>query len=205
MFKFSKKHKSKLRLFIKGSAGFAIVELVVAVAIIVVFFVIVISNFPQIRLQFSLSRVSYKFAQDVRRAQDMALSSVEHKDSNGNVQSVDGYGVYIDLRNFIGSLGNKKYIIYADASPGNQQYDTLTDYIAETIDFSATEPEIIIKKLNNVLRNKVSINFNSSNITTSITTLGRNQSSVGVIFSFESDVTKIKTVSINTSGLVEVK
>ena len=164
----------------------------------------------------------------------MALSSVQYKDSSGNIRPIDGYGVYVDLS----SLGDKKYIIYADASPGNQQYDALTDYIVETIDFSATESGVIIKQLNNVPDTKVSINFNSSNVTTSITLLSWDSlfrpilislfgsppeilkmlnisrlfevnaaipTSIDVVFALESDLTKTKIVLINISGLVEVK
>src|SRR3989344_643467 len=137
--------------------GYTIIELIVVIAVVAIFMVIVISNFPKFKLQLSLSRVTYAFEQNVRRAQDMALSQVQYRDSGGNLQEVSGYGVYVD----IGSLGNKKYIIYADRAPGNQQYDAL-DYLVDTIDFSSNEPGVIIKQINNVVSNKVIVNFNSS-------------------------------------------
>lgn len=180
--------------------GFTMVELLVVILIIAIFPTIVISNFPKIKLQFTLSRVSYKFAQDIRRAQDMALSSAQYKDSFGMPKAIDGYGVYADIT----SLGNKKYIIYADAQPGNQQYDAL-DYLVETIDFSSTEPGVIIKEIGDVFNNKVSINLNSSNLDTKITQLKKNQNNVNVVFALKSDVTSTRNVSVNKSGLVEVK
>jgi len=182
--------------------GFTIVELLVTIIIIAVFIAVIVSNFTQIKLQFALSRVSYKFAQDLRKAQNFALTSLEYKDSSGNIKSVDGYGVYIDFDN----LGNKKYIIYADII-GNQQYDIYNalDNFLDVIDFTLTEPGIIIKQIDNVSGNKVSINFNSSNLNTKITQLNQGQNNVNIVFALESDLTKTKTVSVNTSGLIEVK
>ena len=188
------------KLFSMKEKGFTIIELIVVIAIIALFLIIVISNFPSAKLQFTLSRVTYKFEQDLRRAQDMAFSQVEYKDSSGTVQEVSGYGVYVD----IDILGNKKYIIYADKIPGNQQYDVL-DYLVETIDFSSTELGIVIKEINNVSNNKVSVNFNSSDFKTTITQLDQNQSSAGVVFALETDLTRKRSVLANTSGLVEVK
>ncbi len=173
-------------------------EFIVVVSIIVIILSITISNFSQIRLQFSLSRVAYKFAQDVRRAQDMAMSSVQYKDANGVVQSISGYGVYIDPD----TLGSKKYIIYADKAPGNQKYDA-SDYTVETIDFSKTEPGVKIKEILYIDGANLSINYNSSDLKTTITNPGNN-SGVNVYFSFESDVTVTKKVGVNISGLIEV-
>ena len=180
--------------------GYTIIELLVVIAIIAIFMMIVISNFPKSKTQFSLSRATYKFEQDLRRSQDMAFSQVEYRDSNSNLQAVNGYGVYAD----IGSLGNKKYIIYADRAPGNEQYDAL-DYLVDTIDFSLTEPGIVIKNINNVSLNKLSVNFNSSDFQTTIVELNPSQSIVDVVFALENDLTNTKIVSVNTSGLIEVK
>lgn len=180
--------------------GFTVIESLVIVVIIAVIITVVISNFPQVKLQFALSRVAYQFAQDVRRAQDKALSQVQYKDSSGEVQAINGYGIYIDIN----GLGSKKYIIYADSGSGNQQYDSL-DYLVETIDFSVNERGVVIKEVNNVSDNKVSINFNFSNFNTTITSLAPNQNSVNIVFALESDLTKTKAVLVNTSGLVEVQ
>lgn len=182
------------------SKGFTIIEVLVVVTVMLAVFLITIANFSQHKLQFSLSRIAYTFAQDVSRAQNMALAGVPYKDSLGIEQGIDGYGVSGDI---IG-LGDKKYIMYADKSPGNQQYDA-TDYVIGTIDFSSSEPGIIIKQIDNVSANKASINFGILTNTTTITQLNIGQSKAVFVFAFASDLTKTKTVSINTSGLVQVK
>ncbi len=181
--------------------GFTVIELLVVISIIVAFFLVAVPNFYKIKLQLSLSRVAYKFSQDVRRAQNMALTKSRYYDPSTKVeQSVDGYGIDVDLS----ALGSKKYIMYADKSPGNQQYDSL-DYIVETIDFSSADPGIIIKEVDNVIGKSASINFNSSDLNTNIFQLLSLQNSATVVFALESDPAITKSVLVNTSGLVEVK
>lgn len=183
-----------------SSKGFTLIEMLVVISIVIIFPAIVISNFAGIKLQFALSRTSHQFAQDLRRVQDTAVSSVPYKDSFGVQQSVDGYGMYVDLT----GQGNKKYILYADKKPGNKQYDA-TDYIVETVDFGVSEPGVIIKQIDGVFGDNVSINFTPPNPDTTITQLNEGGSTVDVIFSLESDLEITKTVSVNTSGLVEIK
>jgi len=181
--------------------GFALIELIVVITIISALTAIAISNFPKIKLQFSLLRVTHSFVENLRKTQQMALSAVPYKNSLGVEREIDGYGVYLDLNVF---LGNKKYIIYADKSPGNKEYDS-SDYLVETIDFNSSEPGVKIKEVNNVSLEKASINFNSSKIETTITQLNQGQNSVEFVFSLDSDSAVIKTVSVNTSGLIEIK
>lgn len=180
--------------------GFTIIEVLVVVAVISLVLSVVITNFPFAKLQLALSRVTYKFEQDVRRAQGMALSSLQYRDTNGILQEVSGFGVHVDLA----LLGNKKYLIYADKAPGNKYYDA-SDYIIETVDFSLDERGIIIKQIDNVPNNKTSFNFSSSNLGVFIDQLNQNQTVTSVIFAIETESEKTKSVWINTSGLVEVK
>jgi|GEM_PF-543035 len=179
------------------SRGFSIIELLVVIAVIAALSVILIANFPQIRLQLSLSRVAYKFDQDLRRAQAMALASTQYVDAGGVSHAVKGFGLYVDL------ASTKKYIVYADASPGNQKYDPGTDYIVETDDFTNTEPGIVIKTITNISGTTVSFNFAPPNPVTTITP-SVSQNRVDVVFSYQSDPTITKTVSVNTAGLVQV-
>lgn len=180
--------------------GFTIIEMIVVVALVVILPSIVVANFPQIKLQFSLSRVAYGFSQNARRAQDLSLSSVQYIDINQQSQPIAGYGIYLDDSYY----GNKAYVLYADAWPGNQHYDEF-DYIVDAIDFSGDEKGVIIKEMRNVFGNSASINFTPPNPSTTITELDENYNTIEVIFSLESDGSKTKTVSINTSGLVEIK
>ena len=124
----------------------------------------------------------------------MSLSFAEYEDSFGVLQPVTGFGGYVDLFN------NTQYIIYADSELGGQYYDGAMDYIVNTVDL---ESGIIIKEINNVTSTDASIDFKPPSPTTTITPLP-NQSILEVVFAIESDPAKIKTVSINTVGLIEV-
>jgi len=194
-----KKYNKDFRPFSESGKGFAIIELIVVIAIVGALTAVAISNFPKIKLQLSLSRAAHAFSQDLRKAQQMALSGLIYKDSSGTEQEVDGYGVYVDLD----GQGDKKYIIYADKSPGNKEYDG-SDYLVEFIDLSVREPGIKIKEIHNVSSDKASINFNSFRIETVIAQLSEGQNSVEIVFTIEVSG-QTKTVSVNTSGLIEVK
>ncbi len=175
--------------------GFTIIEIMVVLALMTSFLLVLISNFPQIRLNLSLSRTVHGFLQNTRKIQN---TSMKYKDANGVERPISGYGVYVDMSD------NKKYIIYADKYPGNFQYD-LGDYLVSVIDLSVIEPGIIIKEVQNVVGNNVSINFTPPGPTTTITQLQPNQSNVNIIFAIEDDLAQERTVSVNTSGLVEIK
>ncbi len=184
----------------KQERGFTLVELLVVIAILTVLPIIVVSDFPRIRLQFALSRAAHTFAQDVRNAQDLALSSLTYTDQFGVTQPNSGYGIYVDVN----GLGATTYVIYADKTPANNQYDA-QDYIVKTVDFSQDEPGIIITGVAHVANNQASINFKPPNPDITITQLDQGENSVEVTFALASDPSTYQTVSINTSGLIEVK
>jgi len=186
------------------SKGFTIAEVIVVVFVISILFTVVISNFSAARLQLSLSRVGFQFEQDVSRAQNMAVASVPYKDAFGVEHQVDGYGIYIDASGSTSAPNRKSYILYADKSPGNNQYDA-SDYIVNQVNFSLTEPGIILQIINGISTLSTSINFKSANLSTSISNLAVGQNSISVIFAQLTDSSKTKTVLINTSGLVKVQ
>lgn len=179
-------------------AGFTVIEIMVVVVIISVLIAVMITNFPSLRSRFLLSEVVHQFGQDVRRAQALALASVDYQDASGNFNVVDGYGVYINLD----TLGDKKYLIFTDKAPGNQQYDS-SDYVVETIDLANSG--VKIANIDGVLGNSVSIMMKTKTMETIIHSLAPERSDVRVIFSLVDDSAQTRSVVINTSGLSEVK
>ena len=187
-----------LKLKIKNSsAGITLVELVVVIFIIGLFSVILISDFPKIERQFALSRVTYKLAQDLRRAQDLGLSGVPTADINGDTIAVKGYGLYVNYGD-----SNTKYVIYADV-PGapdvngvrnsDQKYSgdlsyplcekvdpaingtLISDCVVSLVDISKENPSLYIKGVTTTSGDTtvsttggVSINFRPPNPNTSI-------------------------------------
>lgn len=176
--------------------GFSIIELLLVIGIIAIVPLIVISNFPEARLQFALSRAAYAFAQEVRETQNMALESARYKDAFGIMQAVAGYGIYLD----VSGLGVTKYLRYGDT--GNQRYDK-GDY--QESSFQIQEEGIVIKELRGVFANKASIAFAVPTAAATITQLNQGASSVEVVFGIASRSSVTKSVVIYSSGLVEIK
>lgn len=183
----------------KNNQGFTAIEILVVLAIMSVLIALVIANFPLARKQSHLSRATYMFGQDVRRAQDLAFSAIEYKDAQGLIKPVSGYGLYVNLD----TLGNKKYLLYADKSPGNNMYDE-DDYLIEIIDLNKNTPEIIIKQIDNVNGRLADININSLDIKARIHSLVNSSEPAKFIFALENEDTT-KSIWVNTAGLVEVK
>ena len=83
------------------SRGFTLIELVVVTTIIVLLTALTLPNYRAGSQQLALQRSAYKLAQDLRRAQEMALSSQEF---GGEVPA--GYGIYLEE-------GASRYTLFA--------------------------------------------------------------------------------------------
>ncbi len=186
--------------------GITLIEIMVTIAIITLFSMILIADYPKIKRQFALSRAVYKFAQDLRKTQDMGLSGVQIKDENQVVVEAEGYGIYININLSSSDGNNKQYKIYADIN-GNGKYNSEGDYVIKTVDFGETEKGVIIQEIINTKNNapSVSINFSPPNPDIEIWQLESNRNNVEIVFALSSDPTNKRKVSVNTSGLIEVK
>jgi len=190
--------------------GITLAEIVVVIFIIGLLLMILVSGFPEMQRQFSLSRATYKFAQDLRRVQDLALSGYVA------ISNVKGYGVYTDLSQ------PKQYIIYADRGDGDQKYNVFNtntcdketniqnDCIVEKIDLSKDAPGVVIDSLYNVSSNSVSINFSPPNPTVSISDLAIGQDlqqydRAGIKLMLEADPASQRTIYIWMSGLIQAQ
>lgn len=184
--------------------GITLVEIIVVILIVSALSGILVADFPKIQRQFALSRATYRFAQDLRRAQDMALSGAEVKKQDGTILGAKGYGIYINL-----SDSAKIYILYADIN-GDKKYTSETDdYIIQTTDLNNDARGVVIKEIENTNnKQKISINFNPPNPTISISP-GLTENAVRARISFglesDSDSSNIRNVFIYKSGLIEAK
>jgi prepilin-type N-terminal cleavage/methylation domain-containing protein len=87
----------------KKSKGFTLIELLSVVAIIAILTTLAFSNYRAGDQVLSLQRSTHKLAQDLRRAQSMAVSAKEF-----NEEVPAGYGMYFDLNQ------PNVYILFAD-------------------------------------------------------------------------------------------
>ena len=84
--------------------GFTLTELMVIIAVISIFTVISFPYYNNIRKSLALNRTAVRFAQDFRKAQEMAMSAYEFGGSIPN----GGYGIYFNIAE------PNHYILFAD-------------------------------------------------------------------------------------------
>ncbi len=90
--------------------AFTLIELLVVVAIIMLMTILILPNYRLGDNQLVIQRSAHKISQDLRRAQEFAISV---KEFNGSVPQ--GYGIYFDLDE------RDRYIMFADLN-GDQAY-----------------------------------------------------------------------------------
>ena len=177
--------------------GFTLVELLVSIFIIILMSGIIFTNYRQSGQQFALQRSANKLAQDIRRAQQMAMSAKECP--AGTVcagQVPPGYGIVLDK-----NWNTKKYRLYADTN-GNNEFFNPNDPVIELIDL---EREVLIKEISSTY-SSVSINFKPPDpeVTIKFNT-GSSVSETIITLALAADLNKIKIVKVNKAGLIEIQ
>jgi len=187
--------------------GVTLVEIAVVIFIIVLFSLIVISDFPKIKRQFALSRATYKLAQDLRRVEDLGLSGVQINDASKTLIKAKGYGIYINL-----TLSPTQYVIYADVD-NNQKYndgqfcdsadrDPARDCAVEIIDVSDKDPGLSLQSMDSVVGGVTSINFSPPNPTVRIDNIISDGTQIVINLS---NGLSTRSVLVNISGLINVQ
>jgi hypothetical protein len=200
--------------------GITLVEIVIAIFIVVLFTMILISDFPRIQRQYALSSVTYKLAQDLRKIEDLGLSGVQVKDKYGNVIATKGYGIYVDFTNNTNQNHfARQYIIYADVN-GDQTYnynqscdlagrDIKQDCAIETIDISKQSSSLYMSRIENsdgtTMVGSIIINFTPPGPKVYITDGDGKlypHNTIGIVL--ENTDGLARKVWVNTSGLINV-
>lgn len=163
--------------------GFTLVEMLVVLFIISLFSSISFVSFRQGGKDFILERASQKLAQDIRKVQEMAMST---KECCGGIVP-KGYGIRL-VKN------DNFYLLYADID-GNQEYNS-GDTLIETIYF---EKGVIIKNLD---FSPLSINYQPPEPKIKIS---GNLNETSIIIALEENLTKTKTIKVNKAGLISVE
>ena len=174
-----------------GLGGFTLIELLVTISIIVILTGIVLVSYQSGKKQFALQRAANKLAQDIRRAEEMALAAETCCTSPATVPA-GGYGIYLQDAN------DTYYHLYADIYPvqGNEQYDFVNDRVIETI---TLEQGVKILPLS---PSSLSINFKPPNPTIALTG-GSNE--VTITIALITDTSKTKKIKVNKAGLISIE
>jgi len=179
--------------------SFTLVELLVSIFIIILMSGIIFANYRQSGQQFALQRSANKLAQDIRRAQQMAMGAKECAAPPASCPDgvpAGGYGVYINKSQ------DDRYFIYADSNtaPGKRSYTS-----GEEIEEIPLEEGVYIKDFIPSSAN-FSINFMPPDPTVDIKdAAGTDKNNVDIIIALRTDPSKIKIIKVNKAGLILVE
>ncbi|MFC1789423.1 hypothetical protein ACFLYY_00425 [Patescibacteria group bacterium] len=177
--------------------GFTVIEILIATSIMIVMSAVVFLNYDAGGQQLALHRSASKLSQDLRLAQEMAVSSSFSDKTEGDFPD-GGYGIWIDRIN-----NSEKYILYGDKNT-NYQYDDGVDYEIKEIKF---ERGIFISKIDSSIgeKNSASVNFFPPIPETYIKTGDPTEPDLIVItLSLKNDLSQTRIVYINKAGLINV-
>lgn len=163
------------------SKGFTLIELLVVTSIIVLMTVLILSNYRAGDQQLALRRSASKLAQDLRRAEELALSSKEFGD-----EVPAGYGIYFDISN------PTHYILFAELD-GEQGYSDDSEKVEEI----TLEGRVSLDSLSP--GSPLTIVFSPPNPTT---TISPDADSVSIVIKVGLEQ---KTVQVNKVGLIAVE
>jgi prepilin-type N-terminal cleavage/methylation domain-containing protein len=184
--------------------GFTLLEITVVVSIIILLSTIFIANYRGGEKQFALQRSAHKLVQDLRRAQEMAMSSQRTSSEFGS-ETVPQGGYGISFKKDLNS-----YILFADCD-GDGKFDETGEALScqkatkvtpfpEKIKELSLEEGIKITKLLPSLENSLSITFLPPDPKVIITPSG---SSASITLTFNSQSKKV--IIINTVGLIDIE
>jgi prepilin-type N-terminal cleavage/methylation domain-containing protein len=178
----------------KSKAGFTLAELLVVTAVILILTALILPNYRAGGSQFALERSAHKLAQDLRTAEEMAMSAKKFQDQIPS----GGYGIYFNKGEPL------YYVLFADLN-GNYQYDE-----GELVKNFLLEKEVQIKTLSTNIRfdiSSLSIVFCPPDPTVEIyveTYPTDNSKEAIITLSLKSDSSQTKEVSVNKAGLTDI-
>lgn len=168
----------------KPQKGFTLIEFIVVVAIIISLSSLSFLNYRAGEKEITLQRSIYRLAQNIRRAQELAMSSREFEK-----KATGGYGLYFNLSP--AAPDSTHYILFADIN--NDKQFGAGDGIVETIEL---EKGIEITNLSS--GQILTIVFSPPDPTVTINPLSSSATiTLGAL-------SKTRTVTINTTGQIDI-
>ncbi len=166
--------------------GFTLIELLVIITIITIMSALVIPNLKFGEEQFAVQNSAHKLVQDLRKVQQMAMSSSEF---NGTIPE-GGYGI-----NF--KINENFYILFADSS-GNKLYDEASEKILEQSFFN--EKIIINNLFSGIVKSELNIVFAPPDPIIDIEPSDDPAAEI-----FITDQVSEKIIIVNKAGLISIK
>jgi prepilin-type N-terminal cleavage/methylation domain-containing protein len=164
--------------------SFTLIELLVVIGIIALLSAIILPNYRVGEKEFALQRSASKLAQDLRRAQEMAMSAKEYPGAPETFRG--GYGIYLNISE------PYRYILFADLD-NDQIFDS-----GETVETLELEKKVIISNL--FPSSPLNVVFIPPDPQVFIS--GGNEGRITL--ALETDLTKTRFVIVNKAGLVYI-
>lgn len=198
--------RSNPRLF-ASTKGFTLLELTVVIAIIILLSGIVLTNYRVGEREYALLRSAHKLAQDLRQVEKMAMASETLPSSSGGWFPQGGYGIYFNQQE-----NPNSYTLFADCN-NNQNLDTVYTCIEnsapEEIKELFLEEKIKISNLElfsetfgTIPVSSFSVTFFPPDPVIKIISDFQEYDSATITLTYSDG--EIKTVKINTVGLIEI-
>lgn len=185
--------------------AFTLIELLIIALIILLLSAVILPGYKLGQSQFALQRAAQKLAQEIRMAQEMAMSL---KELPGGEVPPGGYGIYFNQYTLAGKINYDVYL-YADLN-GNERYsrgeEIKTIYKEDQKIFLEKEVKIKQVSVNGVSPDKISINFKPPDPTVRLRSgQGTDYQNLIIILALKSDETKTKIIKANRAGLIYVE
>jgi GxxExxY protein len=174
------------RLSASTNTSFTLIELLVSIFIIVLISGIILANYRVGGQQLALQRSANKLAQDIRRAQQMAMGAAEYSNCTGNPNYKYGWGIYLN------SSSPNQYILFADCDNG-KDYDSPGEAVGDPIPLEAG---VKIKTLSP--SSPLTITFTPPDPTITIFPSAPATITLG-------NDSQTKTITVNSAGLIEIQ
>ncbi|MCD6528411.1 type II secretion system protein [bacterium] len=173
--------------------GFTLIEMLIVMVIIVIMSAIIFANYGKQRRYFALQRSVHKLAQDIRRANEMAMSAQEFQ---GSVPE-GGYGIWIN------TASSTSYLLFADLGSSPDHIYSGESEKVEEIDL---EKGVYIKDIIPSSYSILNITFKPPNPTVTISNEDGTSTTTEatVILSLEGDPSVTRSVKVNLVGLVDI-
>jgi len=197
---FSKKRKSEKGLsftFLKQKGrGFTLIELLVVTAMIAILAALLLTNYRSGQRQLALDRAASKLAQDIRRAQEMAMAVKEEEGCLGHEDYKYGYGINFDK-------DDNKYILFADCN-GNKKYKEETPDLDVPL-FNPDFNKVAIDSFSG-LGDRLDITFEPPDPFVYFYGPGElDVANVFIVLKVKNDPSKTKTITVNKAGLITIE
>jgi len=192
--------------FFQSSGGFTLFELTVVAAIITILALIVLPNYRQEEKQSALSRSTHKLTQDLRRAEEMAISAQKTNPELGEVFPKGGYGIYFEVNEALPR--GYRIILFADCD-GEGDFDSVGSFTCleatpgpgnscnETVEEITLEEGIVVKTLSPL--SPLTITFKPPEPEVFIS-----EGDVATItLSLKDNLAITRTITVNKAGLIE--